>query len=428
MCRIDRSGMAGAVLVEYSAPLPTPFQYFGPTKAKMGGVEAAMDYCPFVNRMGNSITGMFRDCNAPESMFAAEVYSGIFFLRPTESDPLSSICLETALVDPAHANTLNYLPQAGCYRVVCTTAKTLLVVVSRAPSAASSPAPYARYTRWVAECTFAGQKLTFPGYSGYITCPLIETMCSPARIQFTDRDTFASDDFRPLLKALSVNGVGDATRISAALAADYVNISATVVPSGQPVVLSPSPRPSAGNGSDPSSNNSSDEKKENGIIAIAVGIAVAVAALLFITCFFVCTSTQTGRQYRERLSSRLFKRLFTGKRSGNVLSLDGRGHHGHTTSVAAAIMASTSVGDAGASATSARALRGKSAQKDSHGVNVLNPMEGGVQLATIAPNAVNITVASDARAATTPGTPTAQQMRAARVTTLSMKPGTAKSG
>ncbi|KAK7199472.1 major surface protease gp63 [Novymonas esmeraldas] len=52
VCTSDRLSVGDCNIVDYDAPLPPPFQYFSSTT--LGGAEAKMDYCPFVQHYGNT--------------------------------------------------------------------------------------------------------------------------------------------------------------------------------------------------------------------------------------------------------------------------------------------------------------------------------------------------------------------------------------
>lgn len=131
-------------IATYSSVLPTAFQYFSTNT--IGGADEYTDYCPFKWGYSNG------SCRGN---------SAVTYIIPECSEVIgiNSRCFKSNLVIDTF--TLSE-PYTACYPVIsCSSTSATVQIGSQ-----------------TIECPFTGAVLTVPGYTGTITCPSSDILCS----------------------------------------------------------------------------------------------------------------------------------------------------------------------------------------------------------------------------------------------------------
>ncbi|KAK7200720.1 major surface protease gp63 [Novymonas esmeraldas] len=158
LCTSDRMGVGYCAVSKYGSSLPAQFQYF--SDSGVGGGDALMDYCPFVQVYRNT------NCTVDGGYLVGGVYG------------VMSRCFDTP-----KGFTLGAAPYAQlsiCVEVQCATS-TYAVRLSRSSGFTACPSG--------AEVALSSLSLTFS--SGYITCPSYDSVCA-MRLNATHYEEYMS--------------------------------------------------------------------------------------------------------------------------------------------------------------------------------------------------------------------------------------------
>lgn len=165
LCTLDRKSIGKCFLErQFSSDLPSQYQYFT-NNAKLGGyIPSEADYCPIVESFtqaaqggGDTTTTSCTDPRNTDALAGSENVRGMTLSA-------GAVCLDTSLEKDGWSGGL----PVGCYEVTCTSSPVKVVI--SVPSTSGSGFESA-------ECDQEGQDVTFPGYSGGVTCPSPSEVC-----------------------------------------------------------------------------------------------------------------------------------------------------------------------------------------------------------------------------------------------------------
>ncbi|KAK7199295.1 major surface protease gp63 [Novymonas esmeraldas] len=145
VCASDRLTVGYCYVAHHPSPLPPQFRYF--SDATLGGADAKMDYCPFVQQFSNT------KCSTDGKFLSGSVYGA------------RSRCFDAPA---AFTESGQFSTQYGlCAKVHCSSRSTYSVKVKGAT----------RHTRCPPGTTLTLSSLS-PAFSdGYITCPPYDSVC-----------------------------------------------------------------------------------------------------------------------------------------------------------------------------------------------------------------------------------------------------------
>lgn len=148
-CSTGRTSRAICYITAFNGNIPTPYQYF--PNVNQGGFPYA-DYCPVKLSVTNMTYFLPYNCRVGYSTFPAS-YS--------ENISTTSSCFMSSL----SKQTISYSENANvgvCYQYGCNSNFTISVIVGGISNI----------------CSYKGQKINFVGYTGSLTCPDYNQICT----------------------------------------------------------------------------------------------------------------------------------------------------------------------------------------------------------------------------------------------------------
>ena len=160
-CTADKTSKAHCNLIDWSADLPVPFQYFSPDNKRAGGALAEMDYCPYYEAYSNGDCSKVANAKSDSSKnYYGEIYS------------LGSKCITANIIWDSYkpSESLTEI----CVGVHCNKEKTsaTLTVVAEDGFPVSV----------VCASTDAGRQKNVNKFVGKITCPDVSVVCATGSV------------------------------------------------------------------------------------------------------------------------------------------------------------------------------------------------------------------------------------------------------
>jgi hypothetical protein len=165
-CSPDRRARGVCSLSDYTANLPSEYQYF--SDPKKGGAQELVDYCPVTQSFTNG------DCRNTANAPTGRNYQGVSYTD-------SSRCVESSIYQVVDGYQLSASPTTACYEMSCRwmysestpSWRLYIKVIRRSSVVSTNPADI-----WI-ECNTAGESKAISGFKGSLTCPSPAELCAP---------------------------------------------------------------------------------------------------------------------------------------------------------------------------------------------------------------------------------------------------------